>query len=118
MPLNRDTFQKLIDLLTPYFETLDQRRTLVGGAFFGTDVLAKVQLEGTPDEFTTRTVQMLIQHGEVEPGTPAIIHLMGQLRGTVGVDKQAEIDALMEQALLDDYIRSELRNPSISFCPA
>jgi len=97
MPLSRDTFQKLIDLSTPHFETLDQRRTLVGGAFFGTDVLAKVQLEGTPDEFTTRTVQMLIQHGEIEPGTPAIIRLMQQLRRTVGVDKQHVCKHLTEK---------------------
>jgi hypothetical protein len=107
MPLNRDTFQKLIDLFTSHFETLDQRRTLLGGAFFSTDVLAKVQLEGAPDEFTTRTLHMLIQHGEIEPGTPAIIRLLQQLRGTVGVDKQAEIDALV------DTIRYELvANPS------
>ena len=69
MSIDQRTFNQLIALFTPHFETLDQRRTLVGGAFFGTDVLAKVQLEGTPDEFTTRTVQMLIQHGEVESGT-------------------------------------------------
>lgn len=48
------TFKQLIDLFIPYFDTLDQRRTLVGGAFFGTDVLAKVQLEGVADEFMTR----------------------------------------------------------------
>jgi hypothetical protein len=95
MSIDQRTFNQLIALFTPHFETLDQRRTLIGGAFFGTDVLAKIQLEGAADEFTTRTVQMLIQHGEIEPGIPAIIHLMQQLRGTVGVDKQAEIDALM-----------------------
>ncbi len=106
MSIDQRTFNQLVTLFTPHFETLDQRRTLVGGAFFGTDVLAKVQLEGTPNEFTTRTIQMLIQHGEVEPGTPAIIYLMQQLRGTVGVDKQAEIDALMEQ------VREELSRPA------
>ena len=106
MSLNHNLFQQLVKLFTPHFETRDQRQTLVGGAFFGTDVLAKVQLEGTPDEFTTRTVQMLIQHGEIEPGTPAIIHRMGQLRGTVGVDKQSEIDTLMGQ------VREELSRPA------
>lgn len=106
MNIDYTSYNQLITLFTSHFETLDQRRTLVGGAFFGTDVLAKVQLEGTPNEFTTRTVQMLIQHGDVVPSTPAIIRLMQQLRGTLGVDKQAEIDALMEQ------IREELSSPA------
>ena len=60
MSIDHSTLNQLIALFIPHFETLDQRRTLVGGAFFDTDVLAKVQLEGAPDEFTTRTVQMLI----------------------------------------------------------
>lgn len=87
MPSSRDIFLQLVHLFIRYFDTLEQRRALIGAAFFGMDVLSKIQLEGTPHEFTSRTIQTLIHHGEIERGTPAVVRLMHQLRGIVGVDK-------------------------------
>lgn len=93
MPISPKTRQQIINHLLPHCGAADQRLTLIDGAFFGTDVGSKLQLEGAPADFTSRTVDILIAHGDLSPGNPAVIHLLNAL--PVGDNRKSEITDLI-----------------------
>ncbi|MGB1285858.1 MAG: NB-ARC domain-containing protein [Aggregatilineales bacterium] len=97
MPLQNQTFNELVHVFTPYFETVESRQTLIGSAFFGTPILYDIQLEGNPRDFTVRTLETLADAKPLTDGTPPSVQLMQVLASTVGTDKQSEMASLIDK---------------------
>lgn len=98
MKIDRDTYATLQDLLMPYLGQ-GQREGIITSAFCGSPLLDQIDRSGASSTFTAHLVQTAIRFGDVEAGTPAIIALLDEVKGQVGVDKQRQIDALKHKIL-------------------
>ena len=93
--LDNSTQHELLALLSPLLEREGDRQPLLAFAL-GTHcpALAQIEWSGAVEPFILRMVGALTRYGEIEPGKQALWKLLEAVRGLVGVDVQARIDAL------------------------
>ncbi len=99
--MNRDTFKAIVDFMTPYMN-IGSRRAIVEKALFGSPVLQRIDWTGDNATFTARLVSDLQKYGDLEPGVPALVAVLIELRGQVGVNHQRKIDTLIAAIASDD----------------
>lgn len=90
---------KLTALLRPQMRSQQERNAILVQAL-GTDspLLYQLELSGGVDAFITgELLPKLKSFGEVEPGKPAIVALLEAIKPQVGVDKQVQIDDLIQE---------------------
>lgn len=90
-------FDKIVAALLPEMDDASARKSLVEGALLGSPILRRIQWDGAADTFTKRLTRQLHEFGQVAPGKPAIVALLEEVKGQVGVDRQAQIDVLLAQ---------------------
>ena len=73
-------------------------------------LLARLNLTGSASEFASETWAILSAYGEVEPGKPATVAFLMELRQDVGIDQQEIIDALV-YSILDAHMRTTPNTP-------
>jgi hypothetical protein len=95
--MNRELVNEIVDLLVPYMGTPPQRQALVRGALYGCAVLSQIDWGEDARTFTINLVNALVNHGECEPGTPALITLLESLKSQVGFNKQEAINRLIAE---------------------
>ncbi len=93
--LDSSNFREIVDLLVPYVREQQARHTLVDLALHDTPLPGRITYTGDAREFSTNLVRTCRDYGEVAPGRPAVVAVLEVLRGDVGVDKQAQIDAII-----------------------
>ncbi len=96
--------QELSLILTPFMRDKQQRQAYLELAL-GTNspVLGNLEWDGSANVFITQMVNKLVAFGEILPGKPALCALLEVVRENVGLDKQLEIDNLLQR------IRQELK---------
>ncbi len=94
MKINQKLYLELVKFLEPLL-TADSRRGIVEEAFFGSQLLPKVDLTGSNREFTARLVTQCLVFGTIEADTPAIVALLETVKHHVGNDRQLTIDKLL-----------------------
>lgn len=72
-----------------------QRQALVQSALFGSPVLEQIEWAGAAWPFTVQLLARLQRFGEIAPGQPALAALLAGWRPHIGVNRQAELDALL-----------------------
>ncbi|MCF2151463.1 hypothetical protein IQ276_034645 [Desmonostoc muscorum LEGE 12446] len=100
--------QKLLLILTPFMRDKQQRQAYLELAL-GTNspVLNLLVWDTSADVFIPQMVNKLVTFGEITSGEPALCALLEVVRANVGLDKQLEIDNLLQR------IRQELQQPSL-----
>ena len=88
--------KNLVELLSPYLNDAHDRRALVESALFGCRVLNQIDWSGNAHTFTVNLVRTLLNFGECAPGRPAIVLVLEMLKQQVGVNKQGQIDLLIQ----------------------
>jgi len=89
-------FRRIVDLLTPHFESEDARKTLILVTFSDCNVRRQIDFRGSAFEFVVRLVDILSRYEDYcVQGKPALIQLLESLREHVGMDKQQRIDAVI-----------------------
>lgn len=84
----------IVTLVEPFCQTENERRALLDTLFVGATSRPEIDTSGAPLAFTRRLIFRLRDYGDIEPGKPALWALLETIRSRVGVDKQAQIDAL------------------------
>lgn len=92
--LDRELFDELKELLVPFMENAQARKTLLTQAFIGSSLLEEIAYEGPTQDFVIELIRRLSAYGEIESGKPALWALLETIRDRVGVDKQRRIDTL------------------------
>ena len=95
MKLDSDTINELVELLTPFLESEQNRRPLLVLAL-GNDipVLQRIIWSGSVATFIPEMVCKLADYGEITPGRQALWVLLEYMRSQVGVDLQQRINKL------------------------
>lgn len=93
--LDSETLKELVELLKPFMEDQEDRRTLLVMALGNeAPVLKRIKWSANVETFTLDTVRKLADYGEVSPGKQALLVLLEYVRSEVGTDRQARIDRL------------------------
>lgn len=95
MSLDRQTRNAIVDFLDDYLDS-DQRRALVESAFFGTNIPASLDYNGSNRVFADRLVNKLLRYGSDESGEPVLAVFLNVMKAHVGDDKQAELDTFTD----------------------
>jgi hypothetical protein len=85
MHLTNDQVRRLVQLLNPHFQSRTQRQTVLGQVFRDNPALAEaVNLDGSPDEFTTSLIHSL-NDGRLSAGSRAtpLLQLLTALQKSV-----------------------------------
>lgn len=93
MPLSRETFDKITDLLVPQALTEQERIALLTRAFTGSPIRYNINASVAPQVFVTHLIEQCADY-LLEPDQTALWVMLETVRGDVGVDKQTRIDAL------------------------
>jgi hypothetical protein len=109
--LPRQTYLAIIELISEFSRTPNQRRALVLPAFYGYDVLDQVEWEGNARVFSVNLVDMLMHYGEVEEGKPALVLLLEEIYRQVGVDRRREIKQLLAKLAPKPVVQQATRKP-------
>ncbi len=96
--MNKTLFDRIVQQLLPEMDDPATRKALLESALFGSPVLTKIEWPGSADSFTKRLVRQLDDYGEIEPQRPALVDLLEEVKTQVGVDRQTQIDHLIEPA--------------------
>ncbi len=91
--MDKALFDRIVDFLQPLLQDPDDRRALVESALYGNPVLNQINWRGAAQPFTSQLVRTLDAYGDLVKGQPAAAALLQGL--ILGVDKQAERDALI-----------------------
>jgi HEAT repeat protein len=104
--------QELLSMLTPFMLDKQQRRAYLELAL-GTNspVLGNLEWDGSANLFIPQMVNKLVVFGEIHSGESALCALLEVVRGNVGLDKQLEIDNLLQR------IREELQQSRLYYRP-
>jgi hypothetical protein len=92
--MHPDLLTECATLLSPLLKTEEQRRALLDCCIPAT-LTAQIDFDGPASDFAPRLITRLSEHGEIEPGKPALVALLETARARVGLDQQAQIDALI-----------------------
>jgi hypothetical protein len=96
MSLDKGQFSRIVELLVLQMDNPNARRALVERALFGSYILNNIDWSGSAYSFTTHLVNTLYKYGEIEPGTPALVALLREIRNQYGVERQHQIQLLIE----------------------
>lgn len=97
MQIDRTTRLELIDMLTPHMQTIADRQALLSAALHGTRLLDLIPPEGAARTFASRIIVESLNFGEIDPGVPAILPILHEIKMRVGKNKATEIDALIRR---------------------
>jgi hypothetical protein len=97
--MRKDLFDNIVAALLPEMSDANERKALIEGALHGSPVLKKIQWDGPADAFTKRLARQLDEFGQIEPGKPAIVALLEEVKQQVGADRQERIDILLSQIM-------------------
>lgn len=93
--LDSETLKELVELLKPFMEDEEDRRTLLVMALGNeAPVLKRIKWGANVETFTIDIVRKLADYGEVSPGRQALLVLLEYVRSEVGTDRKARIDKL------------------------
>lgn len=93
--LDAETLKELVELLKPFMEDQEDRRTLLVMALGNeAPVLKRIKWAANVETFTVDIVRKLADYGEVSPGRQALWVLLEYVRSEVGTDRKARIDKL------------------------
>ena len=98
MPLSKDCFNRIVQLLTPYMQQEAMRQAILQPALYDTKLLNQIVFSGSADVFTVMLVSRLDMYGRVTKDKTAVTAVLEGLQGHVGWDQQEEIKALIECA--------------------
>lgn len=98
MPLDRECFAKIVDILTPYMQDEGMRQVILQPALYNTSLLNQVVFSGNANTFTIMMVKKLDDFGRVTKDKTAVTAVLEALQGHVGWDKQERIDELIKCA--------------------
>ncbi|NMG21057.1 HEAT repeat domain-containing protein [Brasilonema bromeliae] len=106
--------QELLLILRPFMRDKQQRQAYLELAL-GTNspVLNLLVWDTSADVFIPQMVNTLVVFGEITPGKPALCALLEVVRGNVGLDKQLEIDNLL-QGIREELQRSPTNSSRVS----
>lgn len=94
-----DLLPRARQLLMPFVATEDEREALLTEAFLLHDpLLYGIERKGAPKSFAVNCVKKLIDYGCLAGGEHSLARLLTVLRVDCGVDKHAEVDALIGMA--------------------
>ena len=94
--LDKQTFDTIVEVLVPYMDTIDNRRSFVTQALHDAPMLLqRVSYEGNAHQFTVELVKTCNRYGQITAGQSAITALLTHLREQVGHDRQQNIDRLI-----------------------
>lgn len=99
MPLKRETYNETVDFLTQIDAA--NRVALLGRAFHGSPLLNMIVTTGASYVFAAHVLDACLRFGEIEDDVPAIEMLLREMRENFGLDKQQQIDALIEKIRAD-----------------
>ncbi len=102
--------QELLLILTPFMRDKQDRQAYLTAAL-GTNspVLNHLVWDTSANVFIPQMINKLVTFGEITSGEPALCALLEVVRRDVGLDKQLELDNLLQK------IRQELQQPSLYF---
>lgn len=93
--LDRKTFNEIVDILTPYVNSVEDQRGLVESALFDAPRLQQqIQFGGASRTFATLLVRKAVDYGQITLGEHALSVILDQVYTQVGVTQQARIDEL------------------------
>jgi hypothetical protein len=95
--MNPKLFNDIVQFLTEHLGKDDDRRARVERALYGCRVLEQINWGGTTSTFAVNLVTTLVNFGECEPGTPALITLLESLKSQVGFNKQEAFNRLIAE---------------------
>ncbi|MBD2205545.1 WD40 repeat domain-containing protein [Calothrix sp. FACHB-1219] len=105
--ISGEIIQELLLILSPFMWDKQQRRSyLVIALGINANVLNRLVWDTPVDVFIPHMVNELLVFGETTSGKPAICALLEVIRENVGVDKQLEIDNLLQKINLH-YVRNQ-----------
>ena len=96
LSITQPEFQKLVQIVQdlPDFSSARDRRRLLevafGGVKRGSNVLSRVDLEGSPRGVATSLIQRLMTFGQVEPGREALSVLLDEILSNMGSGDDAD----------------------------
>ena len=91
-----DIDDQLRDQLRPLMADVHSRKARIGRAFARyPGPLDRIAYDGETGVFLDHLIRSLYDHGEVEPGRPAVAVLLESIRGEVGFGDQRKIDAIL-----------------------
>ncbi|MEM6530690.1 MAG: FHA domain-containing protein [Chloroflexota bacterium] len=94
----RELRQEIIRVLTPIFETERMRSVIVNEAFFDVSgITDRVDYGENARVFTSAFLHLLLKHGDVEPGVPAIIALLEVAQYYVDTSEQETLKNIIER---------------------
>lgn len=95
--LSAEQTNQLISILSPNFDTIENRRAILQVAFADDPrLLDSIQLEGAAIEFTHRLVTALMRYGLISKDEHAILRLLTVFKDYVGYARGNEIDSLID----------------------
>ena len=95
-----DLILRARQILLPLVTTDGEREALLTEAFYLQDplLLYGIDRAGAPKIFAVNLIKRLLDHGLLDSGEHALARLLATARDDCGVDKHAEIDALIAMA--------------------
>lgn len=98
--MDKETFDAVVNLLTPYMGAGNDRRSFIDSALYGNDnLIQQIDFSGPAHAFTVSLVRKASDFGTLTSGKPAVVALLEHLRSQVGGNKQEEIDTLIKTIL-------------------
>ena len=95
MPLTKDCFTRIVNLLTPHMQNEGMRQAVLQPALYDTPLLNQIVFSGDANTFTVMLVRKLDTFGRVTRDKTAITAVLEALQGHVGWDQQEEIKELI-----------------------
>ena len=100
MEKKRDLQEKIAAILQPKFAMPDDRRAILDTAFLGNpEILGQINYDSTPATFTSNLIHLLERYGTLDNGQEALVFLLQFVKKFYGVDRQREIDTVIEEFL-------------------
>ena len=94
-----DLIPRVQKILLPLVATVDDREALLTEAFYLHDpLLYRFERRGSPKVFVVKCVKQLLDYGCLSNGEHALSRLLQIARSSLGLDKLAEIDELIQIA--------------------
>ncbi|MBN1284184.1 MAG: hypothetical protein JXB47_02170, partial [Anaerolineae bacterium] len=116
--LTRAARNEIVDLISPFIETSEERQALLKDALIDTSALGNIDYSGPIREFAIHLISELASYGTVEQDKYALWALLETVRGRVGGDKQARIDALRDIVNAEIEVEPDARPEAPTSSPA
>jgi len=93
--LNSKQIKCIIDLLTPYMSPQYRHNYIMPWCINHSNLYSRISWAGADRTFTTQVVSLFLTHGSVEPNKTALQYLLETVREDMGLEDQAEINAIL-----------------------